>query len=281
MSREEKEKLVIDLYFNQGKTFRYIAQYLRLSFTYISQIVKKHQDELDGKNSNNTKTTKKSKPQQLSLSSKAYKLFSEGKTNVQAAIKLDLPQEQITQYRLEYWRLQNQDNFESLYMLTKGKLSVLWKIYKELMIIGGMSIEEVGSVISTFQLFHLGRLYRALVRNRGMSIEEVAAAVDVALNELPYVKERLEQTSKELARKEVDLDMVKTRISSLEEEEYRRRNRIFTLPSSSYYIENPSTNATPYYSAPRQPSSLPYWSSGNYDPWNEYRDKEKTKTRSL
>src|SRR5919106_1058806 len=123
MSREEKEKLVIDLYFNQGKTFRYIAQYLRLSFTYISQIVKKHQDELDGKNSNNTKTTKKSKPQQLSLSSKAYKLFSEGKTNVQAAIKLDLPQEQITQYRLEYWRLQNQDNFESLYMLTKGKLS--------------------------------------------------------------------------------------------------------------------------------------------------------------
>jgi DNA-directed RNA polymerase specialized sigma subunit len=31
MSREEKEKLVVDLYFNQGKTFRYIAEYLRLS----------------------------------------------------------------------------------------------------------------------------------------------------------------------------------------------------------------------------------------------------------
>jgi hypothetical protein len=36
----------------------------------------------------------------LSLSSQAYKLFSEGKTNVQVAIKLDLPQEQITQFQL-------------------------------------------------------------------------------------------------------------------------------------------------------------------------------------
>ena len=46
ISREEKEKLVIDHYFNQGKTFRYIAEHLRLSFTSISQIVKKHQDEI-------------------------------------------------------------------------------------------------------------------------------------------------------------------------------------------------------------------------------------------
>jgi hypothetical protein len=50
----------------------------------------------------------------LSLSSQAYKLFSEGKNNVQVAIKLDLPQEQVTQFRLEYWRLQNQDKLEQL-----------------------------------------------------------------------------------------------------------------------------------------------------------------------
>jgi hypothetical protein len=50
----------------------------------------------------------------MSSSSQAYKLFSESKTNVEVAIKLDLPQVQITQYRLEYWRLQNQDELESL-----------------------------------------------------------------------------------------------------------------------------------------------------------------------
>jgi transposase len=264
ISREEKEKLVVDLYFNQGKTFRYIAQYLRLSFTYISRIVKKHQDEIDGKNSNNnTKTTEKSRPPQLSLSSQAYKLFSKGKTNVQVAIKLDLPQEQITQFRTEYWRLQDQDNLESLYKLAKYKVSVLWKIYKELVIIGGMSIEEVARLMSTGHMYQLSRLYKELVIKRRMSIEEVAAVVDINLNILPDTKRELDQTCMALAKKQVDLDM-------LEEEEKRRRNRIVTLPPSSYYAENrdnPAMNPSPYHTDPAPtPSSLPYWSSRNRDP---------------
>jgi predicted DNA-binding protein YlxM (UPF0122 family) len=268
LSREEKEKLVLDLYYNKGYTYREIARELRMSPNQIREIIKRHEEKNDAI---------ANKKKMLSLSSQAYKLFSEGKTNVQVAIKLDLPQEQITQFHLEYWRLQNQDELESLYKLAKGKVSVLWKIYKELMIMGGMSIEEVASVMSTGLTYQLARLYKELVIKRRLSIEEVAAVVDVALNKLPYVKEMLEQTSKILARRQVDLDMVETRISSLEEEENRRRNRIFTLPSSSYYVENSSTNATPYYSAPRQSPSLPYWSSGNHDPWSEYRDKEKTK----
>ena len=142
-------------------------------------------------------------------------------------------------------------------MLAKGKVSVLWKIYKELMIMGGMSIEEVASVISTDQLFQLARLYKALVRNRGMSIEEVAAAVDINLNILPDMERELDQTCKALARKQVELD-------SLKEEEKRWRNRIVTLPPSSYrYVENrenPATNTFPYHSYPTStPSSLPYW----------------------
>jgi predicted DNA-binding protein YlxM (UPF0122 family)/DNA-binding transcriptional MerR regulator len=272
MSREEKEKKVLDLYYNKGYTYRQIAIELRMSPNQIREIIKRHEEK------NEAIVNKK---KMLSLSSQAYKLFSEGKSNVQVAIKLDLPQVQVTQYWLEYSRMQNQDDFESLYSLTKGRISVLWKIYKELMVIGGMSIEEVGNVISTGLMYQLTRLYRELVRKRGMSIEEVAAVVDVALNELPYVKEMLEQTSKLLARKQLELDMIEARINSLKEEENRRRNRIFTLPSSSYHIENSSTNATPYYSAPRQSPSLPYWSTGNRDPWSEYRDKEKTKTRSL
>jgi hypothetical protein len=39
------------------------------------------------------------------------------------AIKLDIPQAQVTQFCLEYRRLQNQDKLESLYMVTKGKVS--------------------------------------------------------------------------------------------------------------------------------------------------------------
>ena len=218
LSREEKEKMVLDLYYNKGYTYKQLTRELRMSPNQIREIIKRHEEKNDAI---------ANKKKVLSLSSQAYKLFYEGKNNVQVTIKLDLPQEQITQFRLEYWRLQNQDKLEQLYMLAKGKVSVLWKIYKELMIMGGMSIEEVASVISTDQLFQLARLYKALVRNRGMSIEEVAAAVDINLNILPDMKRELDQTCKALARKQVELE-------SLEEEEKRRRNRIVTLPPSSY-----------------------------------------------
>ena len=262
LSREEKEKLVLDLYYNKGYTYRDIARELRVSPNQIREIIKRHEEKNDAI---------ANKKKMLSLSSQAYKLFSEGKTNVQVAIKLDLPQEQITQFRLESWRLQNQDELESLYKLAKGKVSVLWKIYKELMIIRGLSIEEVAIVMNTDHIYHLARLFKELVRKRGMSIEEVAAVVDIDLNVLPEMKEELDQTCKAIAKKQLDLDMIKVRISSLEEEENRRRNRIVTLPPSSYrYAENrdnPAMNPFRYRPDPAPtPSSLPYWSSRKRDP---------------
>ena len=77
------------------------------------------------------------------------------------------------------------------------------------------------------------------------------------------MKRELDQTCKALARKQVELDI-------LEEEEKRRRNRIVTLPPSSYrYVENRenlAANTFPYHSYPAPtPSSLPYWSSRNRD----------------
>ena len=261
LSREEKEKLVLDLYYSKGYTYRDIARELRMSPNQIREIIKRHEEKNDAI---------ANKKKMLSLSSQAYKLFSEGKTNVQVAIKLDLPQEQITQFHLEYCRLQNQDELESLYKLAKGKVSVLWKIYKELMIIRRMSIEEVASVMNTDHIYHLARLFKELVRKGGMSIEEVAAVVDINLNVLPEMKEELDQTCKAIAKKQLDLDMIKVRISSLEEEENRRRNRIVTLPPSSYrYAENrdnPATNTFPYHSYHATPSSLPYRSPRNRDP---------------
>ena len=260
LSREEKEKMVLDLYYNRGYTYKQLTQELRMSPNQLREIIKRHEEKNDAI---------ANKKKELSLSSKAYKLFYEGKNNVEVAIMLDLPQEQVTQFRLEYWRLQNQDEFESLYMLTKGKVSVLRKIYNELVIIGGMSIEEAASVISTGHMYQLSRLYKELVIKRGMSIEEAASVVDINLNILPDMKRELDQTCKALAKKQVDLD-------SLEEEEKRRRNRTVTLHPSYYYVENSATNAFPFHSDPTpMPSSLPYWPSGNPDPWSEYRSKQK------
>jgi transposase-like protein len=241
LSREEKEKMVLDLYYNRGYTYKQLTRELRMSPNQLREIIKRHEEKNDAI---------ANKKKELSLSSQAYKLFYEGKNNVEVAIKLDLPQDPVTQFRLEYWRLQNQDKLETLHIVTKGKVSRLWKLYKELVI------------------------------NRGMSIEAVANIVDIDLNRLPDMEARLEETNKAVARKQVDFEYLEKRIRSLEEEEKRRRGIMITLPPSSYYYvenkENLAMNAFSYHPDPKpMPSSLPYWPSGNYDPWSEYRNKQK------
>jgi hypothetical protein len=202
----------------------------------LREVIKRHEKKNDAI---------ANKKKELSLSSQAYKLFYEGKTNVEVAIKLDLPQEQVTQFHLEYWRLQNQDKLESLYMVTKGRVPSLWKLYRELVI------------------------------NRGMSIEAVAKVVDIDLNKLPDMESVLEQTEKAVARKQIDMEIIKDRIRSLEEEE-RRKKRIVTLSPSSYYVNNSAPNSLPYYySASSQPPSLPYPPSGYPNLTTDYKDTVK------
>src|SRR5918997_617968 len=122
--------MVLDLYHNKGYTYKQLTRELRMSPNQLSEIIKRHEEKND---------TIANKKKELSLSSQAYKLFYEGKNNVEVAIKLDLPQEQVTRFHMEYWRLQNQDKLESLYMVTQGRVSPLWKLYRELVINRGMS----------------------------------------------------------------------------------------------------------------------------------------------
>jgi hypothetical protein len=236
LSREEKENMVLDLYYNKGYTYKQLTKELRMSPNQLREVIKRHEKKNDAI---------ANKKKELSLSSQAYKLFYEGKTNVEVAIKLDLPQEQVTQFHLEYWRLQNQDKLESLYMVTKGRVPSLWKLYRELVI------------------------------NRGMSIEAVAKVVDIDLNKLPDMESVLEQTEKAVARKQIDMEIIKDRIRSLEEEE-RRKKRIVTLSPSSYYVNNSAPNSLPYYySASSQPPSLPYPPSGYPNLTTDYKDTVK------
>jgi DNA-binding CsgD family transcriptional regulator len=84
LSKEEKEKRVIDLYYNQGKTTREIAKIERISIRDISAIRKEEEEARRQKNKDQEQ------------SSKAYKLFSEGKTPVEVAIALNLREPEAT-----------------------------------------------------------------------------------------------------------------------------------------------------------------------------------------
>jgi hypothetical protein len=89
---EQRRKRVIDLYFNQHKTYAEIAQIERISPRDIHAIIKEEK-------------ARRQKHKQQEMSVKAYKLFSEGKTPVQVAITLNLGQPEVSKLYLEYWKL--------------------------------------------------------------------------------------------------------------------------------------------------------------------------------
>ena|ERR1041385_7652760 len=134
----EKEKLVIDLYYNQRKNVRKIAQEARISFSDISPIIKKKEaavnDDGNGSGNGNGIGLVGNYQQQQSNDStnnecpnekatKAYKLYDEGKKPVEVAIELGLSEKEVTRYYTEYWRLKRLYELPSMYKELKGDLS--------------------------------------------------------------------------------------------------------------------------------------------------------------
>ena len=78
---DERKKRVIDLYFNQHKSYAEIAQIEKISPCDIHAIIKEEESK---------RQKYKDQQQQEEKSSKAYKLFSKGKRPVEVAVTLNL-----------------------------------------------------------------------------------------------------------------------------------------------------------------------------------------------
>src|SRR5215212_8399815 len=98
LTREEKERLVLDLY-NQGKTYREISKEARIYPRDIGVILNKViEEKREGLKEDNINSKKE---QQLSLSAQAYKLFSDRKTQLEVAIELNLTESEATRFYKE------------------------------------------------------------------------------------------------------------------------------------------------------------------------------------
>ena len=129
LTREEKEKLVLDLYYIEGKTYPEIAKEARISLRDIGPILKKSGTE-----------------QSLSNSSQAYLLFSEGKTPIQVAIKLGLKEPEVHELFRQYWKLQQ---LYSLYQVHEHVKEDIWtfvELYR-LMRAAGMDLKHVKKLL--------------------------------------------------------------------------------------------------------------------------------------
>ena len=99
LNRQEIEDLIVDLFYNQKKTYREIQKIARKSPRDIKAIL------------NNVDPGRSS----LSTSSQAYKLFSEDKTPNEVAIRLNIREPDATQLYTEYWRLNQLYELDQIY----------------------------------------------------------------------------------------------------------------------------------------------------------------------
>jgi hypothetical protein len=190
MTRKERERLVLDLYYNQGKTIREIAKEARMSFRDIGVILNKIVEEKNrGQQDNNgMEKNQNREQQQLSLSAQAYKLFSDRKTPLEVAIALNLGQPEVTKLYREYWKLKQLNNLNMVYEELRGDIEPFLRLYK-------------------------------LSKAKGMGVQKVIDVLAIANNDLPAIEERFKRLRN-------DASILQFRKHTLERNLYQLNNKI-------------------------------------------------------
>jgi hypothetical protein len=209
---DDRKRRVIDLYFNQHKSYAEIAQIERISPRDIHAIIKEEES---------IQQKYKDQQRQEEVSSRAYTLFSEGKRAVEVAITMNLGQPEVSKLYREYWKL-------------KG-LHKLYCAYTEL------GDEGIAAFL---------KLYR-LMKKKGMSIEQVIDAVYAAIHKLPYIENLYEQVKEQVEKMQHtgqglanDIEERKNKISLLdniifssEQDCKRKEQRVQELNDKKYRLE--------------------------------------------
>jgi predicted DNA-binding protein YlxM (UPF0122 family) len=205
---EERRKRVIDLYFNQHKSYAEIAHIEHISPRDIHAIIKEEQAR-----------RQKSKDQQQSA--KAYKSFSEDKTTVEVAIELDLPASTVCKLYREYWKLRGLDRLNTIYKETNGKIWIVLKLYKELIKKKRMSIEQVVNVveIDIHKLPYMESLY-----------EQVRDQVD----KMQHIRQRLVN---DIAAREYKISLLDNIVFSCEQDCKKTEQRVQELNAKKHRLE--------------------------------------------
>src|SRR5215831_8382864 len=149
MNREEREEHVILLY-KEGRTFKDIAKEMHMSFRDIGAIIKKAKLQVERERG----YTNDEEPK--SPESKAFKMFSEGKSPIEVAILLDLAADRVRAIYREYWELTGRYELAQIYDETKKYLPSLLRLHK---IVKDLGMKE-NDVIKVLELAKHNELER-------------------------------------------------------------------------------------------------------------------------
>jgi hypothetical protein len=193
LNREDIERQIIDLYFNQKKTYREIQIIVRKSSRDIKAILTKADP---GRSS-------------LSVSSEAYKLFSEGKRPSEVAITLDIIEPKATQFYREYWRLNQLYELDNIYEETRGNFSSLVQLYRQTKTAGmdvahvvtllGMANSDIQSIEHRCkELRRQAASLEAGNRNAARTLEQLSCAISETQKILDHYESLCKQQRSEM-----------------------------------------------------------------------------------
>jgi hypothetical protein len=171
LNRQETEDLILDLYYNQKKTFREIQKIVRKSPRDISNVLNKAEPERSS----------------LSTSSLAYRMFMEGKTPIQVAISLNLREKEANEYYREYWQLDGLYRLEQIYEEIKGNLWSIIELYKQVK-------------AENMNIQHVIRLLK-IANNDIPSVENRLQELEREEDDLKYRNEQSVRTAQEISNR--------------------------------------------------------------------------------
>ena len=128
-TRQAKELLVLDLYYNQDKTYRQIAKEAKICPRDIKTILDKKEKEVELSKS-------------TSISSQAFNLFLQGKTPIQVAITSNLKEQEVHEFYRQYLSLQQLHELYQVYEKIKDGVGPFVELYR-LIEASGMDLKHV------------------------------------------------------------------------------------------------------------------------------------------
>ena len=126
LNKFEKEEKVIELH-KAGKTLKEVAPIVHMSFRDISKIIKAYEKKVklqQAKKENNQQPTIK----KLSLSSRAFKLFSKGKTPTQTLIELNSSPEKVDRLWSQFLKSERMEDCYDFFQMCQYDLPTLLSI---------------------------------------------------------------------------------------------------------------------------------------------------------
>jgi hypothetical protein len=135
LNRKELESYIVDLFYNQNKTYKDIQGITRKSFRDIKAILDKVRP-------------KDSITEVESVSSKAYQMFEEGKSPIQVAIALNLREKDVSELHREWWNLNERYRLNQFYDELHGSIWSIAEFYRR-MKAEGLTVEQIIAILRT------------------------------------------------------------------------------------------------------------------------------------